>query len=274
MSRKRKPFKKLLSNVVSNSKTAAEKGQRYGRKKRLDVDVDAKFLEELWYKQNGICAICKGQMYLDDIYDCTGMHPQKPSPDRIDSKIAYLETNLQIIHQGCNHMKNKHSQEVADKFVKNVKNNNFKPLKNNKIKSNVGVNMNNQSLLMDTILYGATLGNKEGVEALVNMYSNTKEAGGKSTTSSKAKAAMINKKSYFTSKFIDADNEPTQSIKDVMMNHLNKEEDVAKDISRFYSSKAATDFMKMGVKFVNTGIGDTAADRYHLKKSDVDSYLN
>ena len=44
MSRKRKPFKKLLSNVVSNSKTAAEKGQRYGRKKRLDVDVDAKFL--------------------------------------------------------------------------------------------------------------------------------------------------------------------------------------------------------------------------------------
>ena len=169
-------------------------------------------------------------------------------------------------------MKNKHSQEVADKFIKNVKNNNFKPLKNNKIKSNVGVNMNNQSLLMDTILYGATLGNKEGVEALVNMYSNTKKAGGKSATSSKA--AMINKKSYFTSEFIDADNEPTQSIKDVMMNHFNKEEAVAKDIRRFYSSKTATDFMEMGVKFVNTGIGNTAADKFHLKKSDVDSYLN
>ena len=235
------------------------------------MDVDAKFLEELWYKQNGICAICKGQMYLDDIYDCTGMHPQKPSPDRIDSKIAYLKTNLQIIHQGCNHMKNKHSQEVTDKFIKNVKNNNFKPLKNNKIKSNVGVNMNNQSLLMDTILYGAT------VEALVNMYSNTKEAGAKSITSSKVaikNRAMKNKQEYFTSKFIDADNEPTESIKDVMMNRLNKEETVAKDISRFYSSKAATDFMEKGVKFVNTNKGDTAADRYHLKKSDVDSYLN
>ena len=166
---------------------------------------------------------------------------------------------------------------VADKNMIRGLDKTFSKLKNNKITNKTGVNMNNQSpLLMDTILYGATLGNKEGVEAIVSMYSNNNVS--KYTKNNKSpkpnKDAMINKKSYFTSEFIDADNEPTESIKSVMMNRFDKDEDVAKDISRFYSSKIATDLMNNYVRLVNTGVGKSAAERYHLKVSDVNSYLN
>ena len=196
---------------------------------------------------------------------------QKPTLKGVVKNVSKL-TQKDVDEDNLHYPTRRSSTLVADKDMMLGLNKIYNKLSNNKIKSNVGVNMNNQSLLMDTILYGATLGNKEGVEALVNMYSNTKEVGDKSAASNKD--AMINKKSYFTSDFIDANNEPTESIKDVMIKHFNKEDDVAKDISRFYSSKVATDLKDRGVKFVNTRLGKSAAERYHLKVSDVESYLN
>ena len=259
------PFNRFLRKIESSAKEVPGRV----RPKYVDPKIDADYLQKVFEEQNGKCYWTGLPLNIELKTGRLAM-----SVDRIDQEKDYVIGNLCFTFVFFNIGRGSASIEDTIEVIKYLSRMPNNPnLENYKITNKPGVNMDKYPpILMESILYGATSGNKEGVTALVNQYSNTKEAGGKSATSSKA--AMINKKSYFTSEFIDADNEPTQSIKDVMMNRFNKPEAVAKDISRFYSSKAATDLMEMGVKFVNTGIGSTSADKFHLKKSDVDSYLN
>ena len=147
MGRPRTPFSsKLLERITSNAKGGKEKwGQSgYHREEPLEVDIDADYIEKTWNKQkdkectskcsstlgSSKCTVCGGEMFLDDLYDHTAQHPNKPSPDRITGEKPYIKGNLQIVHQGCNYMKLLHSQKIAVDFVENIKNNNFKPIIN------------------------------------------------------------------------------------------------------------------------------------------------
>jgi len=70
---------------------------RSGAKVRnLNLFVSPEFLNELWIKSNGICALSGIKLDLNST----------ASLDRIDSSIGYIEGNVQWVHKDINKMKN------------------------------------------------------------------------------------------------------------------------------------------------------------------------
>lgn len=65
------------------------------RKKKMDFDIDAKFLWELILKQKYLCAISKLKISLD----------KNASVDRIDSSKGYTKDNVWWVHKDINKMK-------------------------------------------------------------------------------------------------------------------------------------------------------------------------
>ena len=126
--------------------------------------------------------------------------------------------------------------------------------------------MNNNTIVMDTILYGAELGKSNAVLKLVDIFSGIQPA----TSSSKSKGgkeAMVRKKEYFMTNLEGVSTEPTQSIGE-MLTKMGK----TRDLNRFFSSKEATMMMDDKVKMVDTKVGSNL-NRYHFKLSDVEQYV-
>ena len=139
---------------------------------------------------------------------------------------------------------------------------------NNKTK---GVIMNNNTIVMDTILYGAELGKSNAVLKLVDIFSGKQPT----TSSSKSKGikeAMVRKREYFMTNLDEGVlTEPTQSICKVLTK-MGKTGDAVRDLNRFFSSKEATMMMGGGVKMIDKKVGNQP-DRYHFRLSDVEQYV-
>ena len=72
------------------------------RKRNLEVDLDYKYLEELFESQNGRCALSQVALRLPDD---AGAEVRAASLDRIDSRRGYQRGNLQWVHPRVNWMK-------------------------------------------------------------------------------------------------------------------------------------------------------------------------
>lgn len=75
------------------------------REKQLPNDLSRTFLEDLYLRQGGLCA-------LSGVPMAAGVHcPQSMSIDRIDSAHGYVQQNVQLTALSANLAKNRHSQE-------------------------------------------------------------------------------------------------------------------------------------------------------------------
>jgi hypothetical protein len=150
-----------------------------------------------------------------------------------------------------------------------------KPFYNKKITINnkpTGVVMTSSTLLMDTILHGASMGNTDGVTKLVEMMSTSKPKPPKSKPKGKTNQASARKREYFmdTLQRPDLVSEPTMSTANVLVK-MGKD---PKDFERFMQSKEATAMMNGGVKMIHQSPTGNLSERYHLKVSDVDKYVS
>jgi hypothetical protein len=141
------PYTRLMEKIKSSARSGPEKwgNSGYHREEPLDVTITLQDIEDVHNKQNSICPVCNCEYFLTDLcYNPAS--PQKPSSDRIRSEEAYIKGNLQITHQGCNYMKSNHNHTIANEFINNIKNKNFKPLIKCQITNNKGDNMLNTYL--------------------------------------------------------------------------------------------------------------------------------
>ena len=124
MNKNKKPFNKLYRNVLSSAKPPPEKGlgerkEGVGRTEAREVTITPKILEEIWNKQNGICALTGVKMNLDDLYIPNSM--DAPSVDRIDDKEDYHEWNVHIVTRGINKARGTSSVPATYNWVNNIK---------------------------------------------------------------------------------------------------------------------------------------------------------
>lgn len=129
----------ILNKIKLSARTAIEKGQKYGRKKRLSVEVDLEYLINLLKQTEAKCEITKIPFPI-----CSDYKNEKtiskcffPSPDRIDSNYGYIKGNIQIVCQAINIGKNKSTQEQYMEFV------------NEMFKANTGVELDRKIHIKD-----------------------------------------------------------------------------------------------------------------------------
>lgn len=67
------------------------------RAKRFNVafNIDVAYMQKLWEKQKGCCALSKLPLLLDD--GSSGKQPFRPSIDRIDPNKGYVKGNVRIV---------------------------------------------------------------------------------------------------------------------------------------------------------------------------------
>ena len=98
-------------------------GTWYGACKRnagvrgLKFEVSFQFLDALFKKQNGKCAISGIQI---NIVQGRQTRETTASLDRIDPDFGYIENNVQFVHKHINYMKWKHNQEYFLKLCKTI----------------------------------------------------------------------------------------------------------------------------------------------------------
>lgn len=107
-------FIKYLLLHVRKPRTAQKKRYRKDNQ-RFVVDLTIDILINLYYKQNGKCAISG----LDMVHKFNSMY--SISIDRIDGNVGYLDGNVQFVCQAINFMKNKRSNEEALEFVNKIR---------------------------------------------------------------------------------------------------------------------------------------------------------
>ena len=75
-------------------------------------DLDINYIKELWYKQQGRCAITNIPLELKG-----ENFNVKASIDRIDSALGYVKGNIQIVSCAMNWAKNNSSNQTAKDFI-------------------------------------------------------------------------------------------------------------------------------------------------------------
>ena len=142
---------------------------------------------------------------------------------------------------------------------------------NNKIKGVIMTTSNN-TLIMDTLLHGASKGDVNGVTKLVEMMTSSKLNSSVSKPKAKSNQASARKREYFmnTLQRPDLVSEPTMSTANVLVKMGQK----PNDFERFMQSKEATAMMSGGVKMIHKSPTGNLSEQYHLKVSDVDKYVS
>ena len=90
-----KGYGDIYGDTVSNF-------QRSAKRRGLDFDLDAKYLWELFQKQNGKCYISGIELKLKTR---ASRHDSNASLDRIDSSKGYIKGNVGWVYEPINHMK-------------------------------------------------------------------------------------------------------------------------------------------------------------------------
>ena len=105
------PFRKALSGARARAKVH-----------KRELNLDLKYLKNLWDKQNGICAI-SGLKMLKPEYQChdskvKNRTPYRASLDRITSTKGYVKGNLQWVCTFVNYAKNNFDDaEIKEVFM-------------------------------------------------------------------------------------------------------------------------------------------------------------
>lgn len=86
---------------------------KIGAKSEIDITKD--FIEELFNKQNGKCALSGSEIIMSK-----NISENTASVDRINSDRGYTKDNIQLVHKDVNRMKNKYSDEYFYKVCMGV----------------------------------------------------------------------------------------------------------------------------------------------------------
>jgi hypothetical protein len=164
--KRRNPFNRLMQNVIQSARSAAAKGQRYGRPNSLVVDIDAAYLEEVFNKQNGCCPYykkigVKRKINMDLVYET--FTSLAPSVDRIDSSKGYIKGNIVITFRGINQLKQKNS---INSFLEELK---FLTFGN----ANETINTNKTMIKTNGSVEVRGTGNTIEFEKLMNQFSSS-----------------------------------------------------------------------------------------------------
>jgi len=102
-------FKHLLTTTKSRAK-------KYGK----EYDLDLEFIQELWTRQQGLCALTKLPMtHAETTKNHRGINT-KLSIDRISSRKGYTKGNVQLTLTSINIMKNDLGQKSFFKLCKQI----------------------------------------------------------------------------------------------------------------------------------------------------------
>lgn len=89
-----------------------------GNRKVKEIDIDIKYLWELFLKQDKKCALTGLDLYFPKY--SSNSSKGTASVDRIDSSKGYIKGNVQFVHKDINLMKNVFTQEHFIKMCKLV----------------------------------------------------------------------------------------------------------------------------------------------------------
>lgn len=90
------------------------------KKRNKDFDITIEYMNELWEKQNGICALSGIQLNISE--KVTDRTNTTASLDRIDSSKGYVEGNVQWVHKDINRIKWGLTNEKFIDYCKRVAN--------------------------------------------------------------------------------------------------------------------------------------------------------
>jgi len=97
---------KSCCKTVNNFNTFLERYFKHVKKraseKNFELDIDCKYLEKLWERQKGKCALSNMQIELRANWQ---KNLQTASLDRIDNTKGYIKGNVQWLHKDINNMK-------------------------------------------------------------------------------------------------------------------------------------------------------------------------
>ena len=85
----------------------------------LSLSLTAEFLEKLYHKQQGKCALSGRELIVPRKSHC-GSNENHISIDRIDSDYGYAENNVQLVAAIINRIKNKYSQTCFLSICKEI----------------------------------------------------------------------------------------------------------------------------------------------------------
>lgn len=101
-------LKVQLRYLVGTSKNSAKS------RGITDYDIDVEYLEALYSKQKGLCAISGNEMTLISGKGCVATNI---SMDRIDNKLGYIKGNIQLVCRSVNSLKMNMGDEQFTHFM-------------------------------------------------------------------------------------------------------------------------------------------------------------
>ena len=93
------------------------------KKNMIEVNIDSKYLIELWDKQKGTCPYTRVKLYVAKRDSKNNDHRYLASLDRIDSSKGYIKGNVQFVSTSINYMKNNRTDKQTKDFIKEIVNN-------------------------------------------------------------------------------------------------------------------------------------------------------
>ena len=123
-----------IKNVCGNRKDEyspfrffLNKGHASMIKHKDEIDIDEKYLKELWEKQNGVCPYTGIKMILPKTTHKSNQIKslKRASLDRIDPSKGYLKNNVEFICYAINNAKNNFSKEEMKNFISEIKSTNL-----------------------------------------------------------------------------------------------------------------------------------------------------
>ena len=82
------------------------------KNKKLDFDLSLDFIEAMWHKQNGKCALTGINFILDENEQNYTSHPFTPSIDRINSNKGYTKDNVRLVCVAVNYALNEFGESI------------------------------------------------------------------------------------------------------------------------------------------------------------------
>jgi hypothetical protein len=99
-------------------------------KQNISFSLDLESIIDLWYAQNGMCALSGLPMTFELKQ---GRVPTNVSIDKIDRTLGYIKGNIQLVCMACNQIKSDLTDAEMYNFCKNI-------VKNYENKNNISTN--------------------------------------------------------------------------------------------------------------------------------------
>lgn len=119
-------IKKFCGNrrdVFSPFRLYLGKGRASIVKHRTEIDIDEKYLKEIWDSQKGICPYTG---IIMELMETSSKHHRlkslkKASLDRIDSSKGYIKGNVEFVCMAINNAKNSFSKNEMLSFIEEIR---------------------------------------------------------------------------------------------------------------------------------------------------------